>query len=201
MTRVKICGITRLEDAELAIQLGASALGFVLDPASPRKIDLRSLGEIIQFLPPFVSSVAVFGHYRPEDDCSFFDAVQAVDSHLYDHAEHLKVLSAYRVGSGDPMPDADTYDALLIDAYSPDAFGGTGLQVDLDAAKSVLAETTKPAIVAGGLNPENVGEVIAAIKPFAVDVSSSLEDEPGTKSPEKMKLFFEAVSEADSRLF
>ena len=201
MTRVKICGITRLEDAELAIELGASALGFVLDPASPRKIGLRELGEIIHFLPPFVTTVAVFGHYRPEDDCSFFDAVQAVDSHLYDHPEHLKVISAYRVGSGDPLPESDTYDALLLDAFSPDAFGGTGKRIELGSAKTVMLETTKPVLIAGGLNPENVGEVIREIKPYAVDVSSSLESEPGIKDSSLLRAFFEAVSESDKSDF
>ena len=197
MTRVKICGLTRIGDVESAVELGASAVGFVLEHSSPRQTPFSDLARLIESVPPFVMSVAVIGRFEPSRVYNAFSAVQAIGVTL-DRLEPSQIaISVYRPGSGDPLPAPEGCSAILLDAYSTEGFGGTGRRLDLQEARDAMAESTRPIIVAGGLRPENVGEVIRELRPFAVDVSSGVESRPGVKDLGAMRAFFEAVADAD----
>lgn len=197
MTRVKICGLTRVEDVELAVELGASAVGFVLEPSSPRCIPLADVHDLLRSTPPYTYCVAVLGPFAPSQVLVPFDAIQAIGVTNADVEASQRAIHVHRIGSDDPVPDPASYDALLLDAFSKEAFGGTGVRIDLEAAKGVMAESVRPVILAGGLTPGNVGEVIRTARPYAVDVSSGVESSPGVKDPDRLREFFEAVREAD----
>ena len=198
MTRIKICGLTRVQDVEIAVELGAAAVGFVLEPASPRCIPLADVHDLLRATPPYTYCVGVLGPFSHSQLLAPFDAIQAIGVTNADVEASQRAIHVHRVGSEDPMPDPASFDALLLDAFSPEDYGGTGLRIDLDAAKAAIAESVRPVIVAGGLTPNNVGEAIRALRPYAVDVSSGVETKPGVKDPDKLKAFFEAVHEADS---
>ena len=197
MTRIKICGLRRRSDAEVAIDCGADALGFVMELTSPRRITAIELGEMADTVPPYVFAVGVYGRYSPAEHAPFFDAVQAIDVDQHVLPEGCRSVLAYRMGSGQDLPDLASVDALLIDSFSPDEYGGTGKKIDVEPARRLMHETSLPVIVAGGLTPANVGAVVRALRPFAVDVSSGVEEEPGVKSADLIAAFVAAVREAD----
>jgi phosphoribosylanthranilate isomerase len=199
VTRVKICGLTRTEDVELAVELGASAVGFVLEPSSPRCVRLGDLSRLLESVPPYVTRAAVMGPFVPGPHLATFDAVQAIGARRSELEASQRAIAVYRVGSGEPFPDQDDADALLLDAHSKDSFGGTGVPLDLLAAQRAMADAVRPVIVAGGLTPESVGHVVSELRPFAVDVSSGVEGSPGVKDHDKVRAFFEAVRAADER--
>ena len=198
MTRIKICGLTRVEDVELAVELGAAAVGFVLEPSSPRCIPLAEVHDLLRSTPPYTYCVAVLGPFVQSRLFAPFDAVQAIGVTNADVEASQRAIHVHRIGSDDPLPEPASYDALLLDAFAPDAYGGTGVRIDLDAAKGVMAESVRPIILAGGMTPDNVGEVVRALRPYAVDVSSGVEASPGVKDPGKLRALFEAVREADA---
>lgn len=200
MTRIKICGLTRVEDIELAIALGAHAVGFVLEPSSPRFVGLGGVGALLEAVPPYVTRTAVMGPFQPGPHLASFDAVQAIGVRRSDLEASQRAIGVYRVGSQDDFPDQDELDAVLLDAHADDAFGGTGKRLDALAAKRAMADSVRPVIVAGGLTPDTVAATVKELRPFAVDVSSGVESEPGVKDPKKLRDFFLAVHEADSRL-
>jgi phosphoribosylanthranilate isomerase len=196
VTRVKICGITRLRDAEEALELGAHALGFVLEPSSSRYVGHnRELLRGLARLRPFATLVAVFGPYRPEEDLAPFDAVQALD--LPVQTGFRKTIRAVRL-QGEEEIEAATAgrgaDALLLDAFHPEAYGGTGTVLDWDRARRIVELAEVNVILAGGLVAENVGQAIERVRPYGVDVSSGVEASPGIKDPEKIRRFIEAAS-------
>lgn len=199
MTKVKICGMTRTEDIEAAVELGASAVGFVLEPSSPRFVSLFDVESLLEAVPPFVTAVGVLGRFEKEHVYRLFNTIQAIGVRLSDLEAHQRAISVFRPGSGDPMPQSDDCSAILVDAFSTEGFGGTGKRVELQTARDVMMETTRPVILAGGLRPESVGSVIAELQPYAVDVSSGVEVKPGVKDRGAMKAFFESVKEADAR--
>lgn len=194
MTRVKICGITRREDAEVAIELGAHALGFILEPTSKRY--LREVPAWIEILPPYVAKVAVFGNMPADFDDPRFDAVQA-------SAESLPLdsrfdnIAAVRCKADDSVQSilakSECAGAIHLDAFVEGNYGGTGRCIDWALAAEIVRASPKPVILAGGLTPENVAEAIRRVKPYAVDLSSGVEESPGIKDPVKLKHFFEAV--------
>ncbi|MCH8977660.1 MAG: phosphoribosylanthranilate isomerase [Armatimonadetes bacterium] len=198
MTRVKICGLTRVEDVELAVELGAAAVGFVLEPSSPRCIPLADVHDLLRSTPPYTYCVAVLGPFVHSKLLAPFDAVQAIGVSNADVEASQRAIHVCRIGSDDPLPEPASYDALLLDAFSPEAYGGTGVRIDLDAARGVMAESVRPVILAGGMTPDNVGEVIRTLRPYAVDVSSGVESSPGVKDTHKLRAFFEAVRETDT---
>jgi phosphoribosylanthranilate isomerase len=200
VTRIKICGLTRVEDIELAIALGAHAVGFVLEPSSPRFVGLGGVGKLLEAVPPFVTRAAVMGPFQPGPHLASFDAVQAIGVRRSDLEASQRAIGVYRVGSQDDFPDQDELDAVLLDAHAEGAYGGTGNRLDALAAKRAMADAVRPVIVAGGLTPDTVAATVKELRPFAVDVSSGVESEPGVKDPEKLRDFFLAVHEADSRL-
>lgn len=205
-TRVKICGITRLEDARLAVELGAAALGFNFYRPSPRFIEPGEARAIIARLPPFVMSVGVFAD---ESDPARVLAqarlagVTAVQVHgpkypaLEELVRALPLIVAVGVGEGFKPEDLGrmTASAYLLDGYDPGLHGGTGKTFDWKIG--LEAKKYASIILAGGLNPENVGRAIREARPYAVDVASGVESAPGIKDSGKLKAFFAAVEKAD----
>lgn len=183
MTRVKICGITRVADAECAILEGADALGFVLEPSSPRYV--ADYAALLDAATPFVSTVAVFGRFRI-GEYGGFSVIQAFDPPT------RKDIKVVRDGK---LPEDDCA-AVLLDTHDENALGGTGCVGDWDAAAELVKISQAPIILAGGLTPENVHEAIHKVRPYAVDVSSGVESKPGVKDHSRIKDFIQAVRDA-----
>jgi phosphoribosylanthranilate isomerase len=204
MVRVKICGITNLEDAEAAIDFGADALGFVFFKGSPRCVTLQQAEAIICKLPPFVTTVGVFVDETPEIiRSSIINAgIDVIQLHGEEKPEACgfsrRSIKAIRIKSIDSLEPVKTFKSLvsafLLDAYATDALGGTGLKFNWDIA--VEAKQFGRIILAGGLTPENVADAILHVKPYGVDVSSGVEREKGKKDHQKMKLFIERAKGA-----
>jgi phosphoribosylanthranilate isomerase len=200
VTRVKVCGITRLPDALAAVEWGADALGFVFYPGSPRFITPTRARGIIRALPPFVATVGVFVDSPLAEILSVVETcgLTAVQLHGTESTALCRripvgVIKAFRV-KGARLPvglgscDAD---AILLDAFRKEAPGGTGVSFPWQVA--LEARRYGRIILAGGLNARNVTRAIAAARPYAVDVSSGVEQEPGKKDPVLLKQFLERV--------
>jgi phosphoribosylanthranilate isomerase len=198
---VKICGITRLEDAELAVECGASAVGFVFWPNSPRFIDPVRAQAIAARLPPFVTPVGVFVN-QPASDVNAVAALVglgAVQLHGDESIEYAgtmtrPVLKAMTLtGTADHTFDRWPPTAMvLLDAHDPLRRGGTGETVDWTRAAAVALR--RRVMLAGGLTPDNVIDAIDRVRPFGIDVSSGVESSPGIKDAARLKALFEAVS-------
>lgn len=197
MTAIKICGITREADATLAVRLGAHALGFILWAKSPRHAELARVKMITATLPPFVTPVGVFVDPAADDIARAAQAgIRLAQIHgRVPESSALPVLRAVHLGDNADGLDTEVgpLETVLLDALDPVLHGGTGRTVDLARAASVGAR--RRIILAGGLTPANVREAIDAVKPYAVDVASGVEAEPGVKDPVKLRAFIEAVKE------
>ena len=205
MIRVKICGITNLEDALLAADLGAHALGFIFYPNSPRKVEVEAAREIISQLPPFILTVGVFVDEEPQTvrDVAAragLDWLQLHGQESPDYCRSLgrRVIKAFRIQDESSFTEVACYrgavQALLLDTYKKGQVGGTGETFNWNLARQ--ARQYGPIILAGGLTPANVAQAITAAQPQAVDVASGVEALPGKKDPEKLRAFFAAVSGA-----
>ena len=199
MVRVKVCGITNLEDALAAVNLGAYALGFVFAP-SPRQITPDKAAEIIAQLPPFVSRVGVFVDSPLEQvqETIAIAGLSMVQLHGSEDAEYCQALSprvikAFRVRSDSILRELPRYkvSAYLLDSYDAALKGGTGKTFDWSIAKA--ASKLGFIILSGGLNPDNVRQAIEQVEPYAVDVSSGVEVSPGKKDHDKLRAFMEAA--------
>jgi len=209
-TRVKICGITRLEDAELAAELGAAALGFNFYPPSPRYVMAADAFGIIRRLPPFGVTVGVFAdetdlkHITQVAGESGVNAVQlhnpGVPASIGATIGRYPVIWTLAVANGFRPEDLKDLKAaaFLLDTSHPTLRGGTGKTFDWNLARE--ARKYGRIILAGGLTPENVGEAIRTVRPYAVDVASGVESSPGQKDPAKLRGFFAAVREADGQI-
>lgn len=206
-TRIKICGVTRLEDARLAIELGAAALGFNFYPPSPRYIVPGAAAEIIRQLPPFVASVGVFADEGEEKHVAEVareagvTAIQLRGPKLPATNGALAgypLILAVAVGKDFRAEDLGSRKAaaFLLDAFEPNLLGGTGKTFDWRLARE--AKQYGSIILAGGLTPENVGQAICEVRPYAVDVASGVESAAGVKDAAKLRAFFAAVREIDS---
>jgi phosphoribosylanthranilate isomerase len=198
MIKVKICGLTRLEDARAAANFGADALGFVHEPSSPRFIG-DDEPKWVADLDPFVLKVAVFGNVNRVPGKTYFDFVQGVDWELFPEPA-TKRIRVIRLLKGQAAQDHTDQTinaaAILLDAYRPDAYGGTGHKVDWDIAAEIVQRSQRPVILAGGLTPDNIQDAIRRVRPYAVDVSSGIESAPGIKNLEKMQTFIELAKSA-----
>ena len=202
---VKICGITRLEDADAAIRCGAGAIGFVFWPKSPRFVDPYRARAIAASLPPFVATVGVFvnqpaGYVNGVASLVGLAAVQLHGDETAAFASEIRrpVLKAIalRDRPDDAAPDAwPARFTLLLDVHDPDQRGGTGRTIDWARAAGVAA--ARRVVLAGGLTPENVGAAIRTVRPFGIDVSSGVEATPGVKDHQKLNELFHAVHHAD----
>lgn len=199
--RVKICGLRRAEDALLAAGLGASAIGFVFWPGSPRFIDPYRAKPIIRVLPPFVTTVGVFVNQPQEYVMGVagllnLGAVQLhgdepLDEYLRSSFRLIKAVpvdSRFDPGALERVPPHVT---VLLDAHDPVRRGGTGLTIDW--SRAAAAARRRRVILSGGLTAENVTAAIQAVQPYAIDVSSGVESSPGVKDPARMRALFDAV--------
>lgn len=201
MVRVKICGITNLEDAQAAVEWGADALGFVFAP-SPRQVTPRQVSQIVTKLPPFVYKVGVFVDQKLEEvqeimSACGLDLAQLHGSESPDYCEALfpRVIKSFRVKDESVLTLLPQYkaNAYLLDSYDIIRKGGTGHSFDWQIAKQ--ATRYGPIILSGGLNPDNVLQAISLVQPYAVDVSSGVEASPGKKDHNRLRAFLRVVKE------
>ena len=201
MTRVKVCGIRRREDAQLAVTLGAAALGFVFWQRSPRAVTADQVRAIAERVPALIARVGVFVNQPPSEvfDIAARAGLTCVqlhgDENAADYAEAaLPVIKALPVGQGftlsavEDVPPAVT---VLLDAHDPGRRGGTGRVIEWTVAAA--AAQVRPVILSGGLTPDNVRNAVAAVQPFAIDVSSGVESAPGIKDEGKLRALFGAL--------
>lgn len=200
--KVKVCGVTRIRDAMLASDLGASAVGFIFWDQSHRSVQPSQAAEIAAVLPPDVAPIGVFVDPSPTwvEEVSAQVGLAAVQLHGDETVDFClalpqRVLKAVRLrDAADVQAAAGLPEALtvLVDVHDPDKKGGTGRTVDWALAAAVARR--RRVFLAGGLTPGNVGEAVRVVRPYAIDVSSGLEASPGIKSPELLHAFFEALS-------
>jgi phosphoribosylanthranilate isomerase len=206
MTRVKCCGMTRVEDALLAARLGADAIGLVFTARSKRQVTFARAREIVAALPPFVGTVALF----MDDEASFVRQVveEVQPGMLQFHGSEgddwcarfgRPFLKAIAMGEGAAaLPRLHDYPSaagLLLDGHGFGEAGGSGKAFDWSLLPAGLAQ---PLILAGGLNPDNVTDAVRAVRPWAVDVASGVESAPGIKDPHKLAAFIHAVRAVDA---
>ena len=210
---IKICGITRVDDARFAVACGANALGFVFWPDSPRWIDpvrARSIDPararaIAAVLPPFVTPVGVFVNQPAEyvNEVAAAAGLGVVQLHGDESIEFaaslrrpvLKAMALNAMTSNDAIDRWPAGMMVLLDAHDPVRRGGTGRTIDWAAAASVAAR--RPIVLAGGLNPDNVADAVERVRPFGIDVSSGVEAAPGVKDHGRLKQLFDAIREAE----
>jgi phosphoribosylanthranilate isomerase len=204
-TKVKVCGIRRPEDALLAVELGAAAVGFVCWQGSPRAIGADAVRGITRLLPPFVATVGVFVDQPPEEVLETMTRAQLTVIQLHGDEEAasyagcpFRVIKALPVGPGFTMSAVDGVPpsmAVLLDAHDPIRRGGTGRPIEWSVAAA--AAERRPIILSGGLTPENVRAAARTVRPYAVDVSSGVESSPGVKDESKLRAFFAALQSSE----
>jgi len=206
--KVKICGITREEDLKMVSDLGADAIGFVVDvPSSPRNISLKKAEKFIRFVPVFVKSVLVM---VPKSIDELVLTCEKLNPNILQiHGENIldastlrekisntSIIRALNANQENALKAASeaskSFDAILLDSSTHGMYGGTGKVHDWNISKRVKQVIcSKPLILAGGLNPENVKEGIRMVQPYAVDVSTGVESLPGIKDPDKVYTFID----------
>ncbi len=200
--RVKVCGITGYQDARLALDLGADALGFNFYPLSPRFIDPRAAHDLMRRLPPLATTVGVFVNVASPaevEDAARAAGVQVLQLHGDETADYCRRLDAWplikavRVGTNGVEENLAGFpaQAILLDAKDERMYGGTGMTFDWTLARHACCEL--PVILAGGLNPANVTEAIRVVHPYGVDVCSGVESRPGKKDRARLTAFMNEV--------
>ncbi|MEQ9235871.1 phosphoribosylanthranilate isomerase [Coleofasciculus sp. E2-BRE-01] len=206
--RVKICGITKPEQGQAIAQKGATALGFVCVPASPRYVTPNQIGLIVDSLTISMDTIGVFANASVEEICATvaparLNAIQLHGSEspgfcrqLRQCLPEIELIKALRVKTSEDLQLGDRYvscvDTLLLDAYHPQMLGGTGKTLDWET----LAEFNPPLpwFLAGGLTPENIGEALKRLHPDGIDLSSGVERSPGDKDLDKVALLFQQIA-------
>jgi len=209
--RVKICGVTRPQDARLAEKLGAWAIGLNFYEKSPRAVSPANAWNIRRKMALTTQAVGVFVNWKPEVIMYLVHALELMAVQLHGDEtpkqlnyleDDLPVIKAFRVGPGFSMSNFRRFrraSYFLLDATAKkDQFGGTGKTFDWSIAQKAAAK--HKIILAGGLTPENVGEAILTVRPYAVDVASGVESRPGVKDAGKLREFFAEVSRANRAL-
>ena len=204
MTKIKFCGITVLDDAELAVAAGAWAVGLIFWPRSPRRCDPNAAAEIVAAVRRRVEVAGVFVNATLDHVSEIAEATGVTMLQLHGdegpaycaeaaRRTGCKVIKAVRVRSGADVQALASFhtDYHLLDSYTAGVPGGTGETFAWDIARAHRGSV--PVILSGGLDPGNVGEAIAAVRPFAVDVASGVERAPGKKDPDKLQAFAAAV--------
>jgi phosphoribosylanthranilate isomerase len=203
MIKIKICGITNLDDALYATECGADSLGFNFYKKSPRYIDPQKAAEIIAQLPPFVMPVGIFVNEHEDRirEIQHMTCMQAIQFHGDESPEFCqrfggRVIKAFQIKDKESLKAMAHYrvGAFLLDSYRDGMRGGTGVSFDWHLA--VVAKTFGKIILAGGLTPENVAEAVKLVQPYAVDVAGGVEKEKGMKDHAKIKKFIAEVRRA-----
>lgn len=206
--RVKICGITKPDQGKAIAQLGATALGFICVPSSPRYITPEKIREIVNTLPINIDKIGVFVNTTIENICKTFttSGLTAVQLHgdespdfcqlLRESLPNNEIIKALRIKTIDDLERADIYsncvDTLLLDAYHPNQFGGTGKTIDWENLQQFKPKS--PWFLAGGLTPDNIKEALSKIHPDGIDLSSGVEYAPGDKNLVKVTQLFENLN-------
>ena len=204
-TRVKICGITNLADAQAAVAAGADVLGLNFYEGSPRRVSMKTAAEISKQLPPFVMRAGVF--VNADEDLVTRAIGECGLSLLQFHGDEppefctqfgLMSMKAFRIRDVESLKEVPRFqtDAYLLDAFSPEARGGTGEKFNWDLAVEAQ-KFGKPVFLAGGLTPENVADAVRKVRPFGVDVSSGVESAPGKKDHAKVQAFIAAAKSVE----
>ncbi len=201
--KIKICGITSIDDAMSCVEAGADALGFNFYPQSPRYLSVEAAAKITRHMPPFIGRVGLFVN-ADEETVRTTIAATGINS-LQFHGDEtpefcrkfspLKVIKVFRMEGAETLKKLTDYgdaDAWLLDSFHPDKPGGTGLIFNWELARQAKDEG-KPIILAGGLDPENIAEAIHEVWPYAVDVSSGVESERAKKDIELVRRFIANV--------
>jgi phosphoribosylanthranilate isomerase len=207
-TRIKVCGITCQEDARMAVAAGADGLGFIFVEQSPRLVEPDMVRAITEELPPFVDRIGVFLDEEIDviKEIVHYCHLTLVQLHGSESPEYCRkissqVIKAFSIRTESDSEElaayADAASGFLLDTYHKDMAGGTGKAFDWKLVEQV--KPPGPVILAGGLTPENVGEAIRQVKPFAVDVNSGVEYQPGRKDSDKLKNFAHEVRKADEQ--
>jgi phosphoribosylanthranilate isomerase len=202
IVKVKICGITNLEDAQAAIKMGADMLGFNFYPRSPRFIEPEEAAEIINALPAFVDTVGVFVNAGLDeikrqiaDGRLNWVQLHGDETPEFCHSlaslSHIKTMKAIRVKDASSLKLAQNYstDAILLDAFDPNRYGGTGISFNWN----IIGNMNKRVFLAGGVNPDNVRKAID-LGVYGIDVCSGIESSPGKKDHAKMKKLFDNIN-------
>jgi len=203
-TRIKICGITRVEDAEVAAEAGADAIGLVFYPPSPRCVDFPVASTIASAVGPFVTKVALMVNPLPSAVEQIISQIRPdlLQFHGDETAEFCDSFSRPWIKAIRMRTDTDPIRAMaafpgacgfLFDTWHAEKYGGTGVSFDWDR---LPADMPKPVILAGGLTPDTVAEAVRRVRPYAVDVSGGVERQPGIKDPELIRSFIHAVKNA-----
>jgi phosphoribosylanthranilate isomerase len=210
MVRVKICGITKLEDAKLAAELGAHAIGLNLYSGSPRCLTPSAAAELVRRLPPFVAPIGVFVNWSAAPVVALCKALRLSAAQLHGDetpqvveavARRLPVIKVLRLGQGSAAPNFSLYrsaSSFLLDSALSGHYGGSGTTGNWHLARNIAQ--SHRVILAGGLTPENVAEAIRIVRPYAVDVASGVEFRPGKKDPAKLRTFFDEVARASREI-
>lgn len=198
--KIKVCGMTRLDDALMAVDCGADAVGFIFYKKSPRHVNETTVKKIVAHLPPFVNRVGVFVNETAERinrliEVCRLDTVQlhGDESPAFCNKIKISVVKAFRMKNADTLASLSKYrvNGFLLDAFDEAQFGGTGQTFNWQWARG--ARKYGPVILAGGLTPANVADAVRRVQPYGVDVCSGVEKSPGKKDPKKIKAFFKAV--------
>ncbi|HUA37383.1 MAG TPA: phosphoribosylanthranilate isomerase [Candidatus Sulfopaludibacter sp.] len=200
-TRVKICGITNLADAQVAVEAGADALGFNFYEKSPRYVLIPTAAGVVRALPPYTLRAGVF--VNPAEELVRRAIGECGLNLLQFHGDEppkfctqfgLMSMKAFRVRDAESLKELSKYltDAWLLDAYASDTFGGTGEKFNWQLAAQAQ-KFGKPVFLAGGLTPDNVAEAVRQVRPFGVDVSSGVESAPGKKDHAKVSAFIKTA--------
>ena len=204
-TRIKFCGFTQEQDVDVAVRMGADAIGFVCVPGSKRELRPAQAAELRARVPNFVASVLLLSNASEEEARAAIEIVQpdyvqfhGLETGFFCASFGRPYFKGVSVNSADDIRLAarefPSAAALLLDSHGADGMGGTGKTFDWT---QIARDVEMPLILAGGLRPDNVGEAVRIASPFAVDVSSGIESAPGRKDFSKMKAFVEAVRQAD----
>ncbi len=198
--KVKICGMTQLEDALFAVEQGADAVGFIFYKKSPRAVSMKTVREIISKLPPLVDTVGVFVNESADrvnkiaDYCGL-DLVQlhGDESPAFCRKICRRVIKAFRVKDLQSIRQLEKYpvSGFLLDTFSDNLHGGTGKTFDWNLA--LPAKKMGPVILAGGLTPRNIRQAVTQVRPYGVDVCSGVEKSPGIKDLEKIRAFLKNI--------
>lgn len=202
--KIKICGITNLDDARAAADAGADALGFMFYEPSPRCVAIETAAEISRQLSPFILRVGVFVNPSPDlviaaiKHCNL-NLLQFHGDEPSDFCQGFGVMNmkAFRIKDADSLKQLEGFhaNAFLLDSYVAGKQGGTGEKFNWDLAIKAK-KFGKPIFLAGGLTPENVAEAVRKVEPFGIDVSSGVEQSPGKKDHQKIRAFIQAARNA-----